>query len=154
MNDSSKRSRNEFHEPQCVTFTAIIPAVNFKCFSSIVHMLLRVDAELVVEVSPRGMWLRALNDAKSAFAVVALDAHKFFSTFDVEVPTASTRRRQEAQGDVAVASDVFACKVVGKVNVFLIVLPSGPRLLANILPLFFLSFSPLPTFSKDLELAH
>ena len=97
-----------------VDFTACIQRQNLKSFSNILHFLLKVDAELIIEASPTGMWLRALNDAKSAFVVVELCVQEFFSSFRV------SSHGEGSGGDDTnddTASNVFSCKIFGKVGI-------------------------------------
>jgi len=87
-----------------IDFSAIIPRVNIKAFTNIFHFLLKIDCELIIEASSKGMWLRALNDAKSAFVVVELDINDFFSHYSV------------VNNDGTSTDSVFSCKLFGKVS--------------------------------------
>ncbi len=68
-----------------ISFTACIPNANLKQFLFIIQFLLKVDGELIVEIIQENnpedgvMILRALNDAKSAFALVEIKSFPFFS---------------------------------------------------------------------------
>jgi hypothetical protein len=87
-----------------VGFSACVPRVNIKAFTNIFNFLLKVDAELIIEASSTGMWLRALTDAKSAFVVVELDVNEFFSSYSVS-------KESDSSTDA-----VFSCKIFGKVS--------------------------------------
>lgn len=119
-------------------FNITIPHINIKCFQHIINFLLKVDSEIILEVTSTGMWLRSLNDAKSAFVCVELNPNAFFSQFDVKVESNSdsngnkkasgtsdnedsnlnsdnnahpNKRRKENKENV-----LYTCKIYGKVK--------------------------------------
>ena len=75
--------------PNKLSFIACIPYINIKCFQNIINFLLKIDTEIIIEVTKTGMWLRSLNDAKSAFVCIELNPNEFFSVFDVSVESNS-----------------------------------------------------------------
>lgn len=105
-----------------INFSASIPRVNIKAFTNIFNFLLKVDAEVIIEASAQGMWLRALNDAKSAFVVVELDVGEFFSSYSVTTDINRTDTHQGHGHDLNAdsissstsSSGVFSCKIFGR----------------------------------------
>ena len=83
-------------------FSGKITLSNIKHFNNVVSFLLKVDNELIIELSGNGMTLRVLNDAKSAFVVVELGKTEFFDRYSLESDT------------------VHSCKIFGKVLQFIL----------------------------------
>ena len=78
-------------------FEAAISASNIKHFNNVINFLLKIDNELIIELSNRGMTFRVLNDAKSAFVVVDLSIGNFFDNFILD------------------SDEKHSCKIFGKV---------------------------------------